>query len=101
MVYSVWNERARAYDYYESLGAAPIAVPTPSHLKPGQQLGIAPDRAGWPKPASARLVGRGPYAKGVIAMGDAENPDTQMSGKSKLLIAVVAVPFILWALKRA
>jgi hypothetical protein len=100
MLYSVWNEKARAYDYYESMGATPIAVPSPSHLKPGKQLGIPPESAGWPKPGGARLVGRGPYAKGVIAMGDVEAAAAAKPGVSKMFLVVLMAPIVYWALKR-
>jgi hypothetical protein len=101
VIYSVWNQRARAYDYYETLGATPVAVPSPSHLRPGAKLGIAPERAGWPRPGSARLVGRGAYARGVVAMGDDGNPDAKLSTTSKILYAAIGIPLALWLVSKA
>jgi hypothetical protein len=92
MIYSVWNQNARAYDYYESSGAVPISSPSPRHLKSTETLGIPPEKAGWPLPPSARLVGRGQVAKGVIAL---DTPPDGLGGigttpASPLLLAGIA-----------
>lgn len=67
MIYSLWNQPARQYDYYETtktqLGAN---TPSPKHIRSGE-LGVPVEEAGWPLPAGAHKVGSGPFAKGRIA----------------------------------
>lgn len=68
MIYSVWNQAAEKYDYYESPTAdAEYNAPAPRHLRPTTKLGATPSTAGWPLPSNARKVGSGDYARGRIA----------------------------------
>ena len=67
MIYSVWNQGARQYDYYETGQVQKEAnTPPPRHIRPGP-LGATIDQAAWPLPASARKVGSGEFARGRIA----------------------------------
>jgi hypothetical protein len=67
VTYSVWNQGAGAFDYYEAPGVeAKANVPKPAHLR-HRTLGSTPTQAAWPLPASARLVGSGDHARGRVA----------------------------------
>jgi len=99
MRYSVWNQGARQYDYYETpevqLGAN---TPSPKHIR-SQDLGVPVDRAGWPLPGSARKVGSGAMAQGRIASRrgvglplGAIRMDSNMIGMVGLGVAA----FLLW-----
>ena len=67
MMYSVWNHGERNYEYYSTPETSnDTSSPKPSHLR-GTTLGLAPESAGWPLPAHARMVGTGKYPKGHIA----------------------------------
>jgi hypothetical protein len=67
VIYSVWNQPLRLYDYFEA-GAPAQAVnaPQPKHLKP-TKLGMTSTQASWPLPLGARRAGQGVLAKGRIA----------------------------------
>lgn len=68
MMYSVWDHAARTYHYYqtpEHNGAT--SAPKPAHLRSANKLGLSPERAAWPLPSDAKLVGSGKYPKGMIA----------------------------------
>lgn len=66
MIYSVWNQAARQYDYYETNTVQKGAnTPAPSHIR-AKPLGATIDQAAWPLPAGARKVGSGEFAKGRI-----------------------------------
>lgn len=67
MIYSVWNQGRRGYDYYETAAAIERAnAESPRHLR-GRPLGTVPTEAAWPLPPAAKLVGHGPSARGRIA----------------------------------
>ena len=67
MIYSVWNQGRREFDYYESPGGADRAnADAPHHIR-ARPMGAVPAEVGWPLPAGARLVGRGASARGRIA----------------------------------
>jgi hypothetical protein len=67
VIYSVWNQGARQYDYYDTSVVQKTAnTPSPSHIRSGP-LGATIDQAAWPLPSSARKVGSGKAAKGRIA----------------------------------
>lgn len=71
MIYSVWNTAVEKYDYYEDgRSADTVNAPAPKHI-PRATMGAAPDQAAWPLPAGVRLVGRGDFAKGRIAVNKA------------------------------
>lgn len=102
MIFSVWNAPARAYDYYDSPGTpASLSGPeTPSHLRKRPALGIAPSSAAWPLPSDARMVGRGPYARGAVATSAAARGamgDTAGDGSGMILAAGLGVAaWLLW-----
>jgi hypothetical protein len=64
MIYSVWDYRRKEYDYFEGPGETP---PTGSFRAPLAGLGL-PESVACPLPANSERVGRGPQAKGVIAV---------------------------------
>lgn len=67
MIFSVYNDAAKSYDYYESPGAGPTHAPPATHVRSGNALGATPEEAAWPLPPNVRMVGRGDAAKGRIA----------------------------------
>jgi hypothetical protein len=67
VIYSVWNQAALAYDYYEAPGGQnKVNAPQPKHLHPSK-LGLTVKQAGWPLPAGAVHKGRGALPEGRIA----------------------------------
>jgi hypothetical protein len=100
MIYSVWNQPSRSYDYYEAndvqLGAN---TPSPKHIS-AADLGVPVDHAGWPLPASAVKVGSGDRARGRIA----SRPGAQRAGLGAIpmdpntigLVAMGVAAFLLW-----
>lgn len=95
MIYSVWNQPNRSYDYYETgiqqLGAN---TPSPTHIK-RSDLGVPVDQVGWPLPPNSTKVGSGDIAKGRIAslpkhtgLGDVSFP--------KSSFVFVAIGVLLW-----
>jgi hypothetical protein len=68
MTYSVWNQGAGLFDYYETAKAQrEVNVEPPGHLRGGRQLGATPEEAAWPLPAGAKRIGQGSLARGRIA----------------------------------
>ena len=71
MMYSVWNQGAGKYDYYQTSEVQNVVnTPAPNHLKNlggRSTLGLSVDQASWPLPMSAVKVGSGEFAKGRIA----------------------------------
>ena len=73
MIYSVWNQGALAYDYYETPELnGKVNAPSPKHLSQAK-LGLTVRQAAWPLPSSAVPRGRGALPEGRIAIrgGDA------------------------------
>ena len=67
MIYSVWNQGAGDFEYYEDgVPQQTLNVEKPSHIS-DRTLGATVDQAAWPLPASARLTCRGPVPIGRIA----------------------------------
>ena len=67
MIYSVWNQGARQWDYYEDNSQQSTAnTPKPSHI-PNARIGATPDEAAWPLPSSARRTGSGNEPRGRVA----------------------------------
>lgn len=66
MIYSVWNPRARRYDYYRTSEVGTVHAGTPHHIG-GGQLGATPDEAAWPLPPGAVKIGSGELARGRVA----------------------------------
>lgn len=68
MIYSVWDQARRVYDYYDAPSKVDglTSVPAPTHIS-STTLGAAPDRAAWPLPSNAQPIGSGKYPRGMIA----------------------------------
>ena len=86
MIYSVWNQGARRFDYFETREENGKAnAEPPSHLRPGK-LGVTMQQAAWPLPVGAQPIGSGSYAQGMIAaprdgamaVGDVALPSSAM-----------------------
>jgi hypothetical protein len=100
MIYSVWNQPARKFDYFETtqqqLGAN---TPSPKHIS-ASNMGVPIDHAGWPLPPGARKVGSGDQAKGRVA----SNPRAPRAGLGAIpvntatigLIGLGLAAFFLW-----
>lgn len=71
MIYSVWNQGAWKYDYYQSAAVQDtVNAPAPVHLsKVAAQatLGLSPEQACWRLPPDVRHVGSGDVPRGRIA----------------------------------
>lgn len=98
MIYSVWNQGAGDFEYYETSAEQPsLNVEKPDHLV-SRTLGSTIDQAAWPLPPGAALVGRGSAPVGRIAsrgggasLGDDEGDVTMV----KVGLLVFAA-FLLW-----
>ena len=67
MMYSVWNQATRRFDYYrDDRRSEETSSPKPKHLS-HHTLGATPEEAAWPLPEEAVLVGHGKYPKGYVA----------------------------------
>jgi hypothetical protein len=67
VIYSVWNQGLRRYDYFESNQVQKVAnVPVPKHI-PTNESGVPVDLATWPLPADSIPNGSGTFPKGRIA----------------------------------
>jgi hypothetical protein len=100
VIYSVWNQPARQYDYYETATVQKGAnTPSPSHIR-SSSLGATIDQASWPLPASARKVGSGEFAKGRIGSRGGGNPLTlgafNMDTNTVVMLGLGAAAFMLW-----
>lgn len=98
MIYSVWNQPSRQYDYYRCTKLQKKAnTPKPTHLLRSAKLGLTVNQAAWPLPKDAIRIGSGPYARGRVAslsgspMG-AFDLDTNLVGFVGLGLAA----FLLW-----
>jgi hypothetical protein len=97
VIYSVWNQSAKLYDYFEtSEPSSTVNAPQPKHLS-RTKLGMTPTQASWPLPASARRTGRGSLARGRVAHprgGAMAGFDVDTNTVKIGLLLVVAV--VLW-----
>jgi hypothetical protein len=66
MKYSVWDNAARRYSYYEAPGDTGIHAGAPPRAS-SNQLGATPEQAAWPLPPGATKVGSGEMPEGRIA----------------------------------
>lgn len=99
MIYSVWNQSAGVWDYYETYERRMKAnEPSPKHLRPAHKLGMTPQEASWPLPIEARPVGSGPYPKGRIAHPTGGQLSGFLGFDTQLLrwAALGAAGFFLW-----
>lgn len=65
--FSVWNYRARAYDYYDAPDTSGTHVDAPPTPLVRSRLGATPDQAAWSLPTGAVKVGQGARAEGKVA----------------------------------
>lgn len=76
MRYSVWNQGAGLYDYYEDKRQqGTLNAPAPTHIG-HRALGSTVTQAAWPLPGDAKKVGQGSVAVGRIAA----RPETSLLG---------------------
>jgi hypothetical protein len=67
VIYSVWNQGAGAFDYFEDDRVLDgLNAEKPEHIV-ARTLGSTVDQAAWPLPAAARPVGQGAVPIGRIA----------------------------------
>lgn len=66
MIYSVWNNATRSYEYYDAPGTSETHAGSPPGMN-GGLLGATPDQAAWRLPAGSRRAGSGYQAQGRIA----------------------------------
>ena len=98
MIYSVWNQGAGAYDYYESSNVQhTLNTPSPNHIRV-KELGATIDQATWPLPTAARKVGSGKFAKGRVASrGGARLPlGATMDTNTVAMLGLGLAAFLLW-----
>ena len=67
-LYSVWDPRTLAWDYYQAAGQmrAGVFADEPK-LPAGHRIGLTPEEAARPLPVGSVRVGSGPTPKGMIA----------------------------------
>lgn len=102
MRYSVWNQAASAFDYYESSeGNGRANAPKPDHLR-ARTLGLTVEQAAWPLPAGAQYVGSGPFASGRLAIAksaalgdDAAGGLSTAKGALLFVAGVLGIHFLL------
>lgn len=70
MIYSCFNENLGLYEYFEDARGHALNgdLPTPTHLggKVAGKIGVPAREAGRPLPSSAKRVGKGFEARGMI-----------------------------------
>ena len=100
MIYSVWNQGAKAYDYYQSSAQQNGAnTPSPSHLKK-TSLGMTPEQAAWPLPSDARKLGRGAFPKGRIARKGGAVALSGVGGSEIQIGLLLVSAFLIWRYMR-
>ncbi|MBT8452987.1 MAG: hypothetical protein KJO40_13545 [Deltaproteobacteria bacterium] len=97
MTYSVWNQGAGRFDYYEAPGVeAKANVGKPGHLR-HRTLGSTPAQAAWPLPVGARRVGAGEQARGrIAAVGGSELGALEADGGLVKFALVGLGAYLLW-----
>lgn len=97
MMYSVWNQGAKAFDYYETPEQQQVLnTPSPKHIH-SRGLGATLDQALWPLPQHATKVGRGEFAKGKIASpGNTSLGSIPMDANTIGMVGLGLAAFLLW-----
>jgi hypothetical protein len=95
MIYSVWNQPARKYDYFESNGVQAVAnTPTPKHVR-SRRSGVSIESALWPLPGGSVKVGSGDLVRGRLA-----SPRAGLSGfmptSTAGMVGLGLAAYILW-----
>jgi len=96
MIYSVWNQGAGDFEYFEDAKVQhELNVEKPAHLQ-SRALGSTVGQAAWPMPASARPIGRGQAPVGRVASlgGDAMSGSDESLTTKAVLLLVAGV--LLW-----
>lgn len=102
MRYSVWNQRAGMFDYYEGgVEQDKLNTPKPSHIG-ARNLGSTIDQAAWPLPAGARKIGAGPVAVGRVASRSSGGAGLGDIFESPQRIAILAAfLYVAWRFDKA
>ncbi len=66
MIFSVYDHRAKRYDYFEDGRSEGTHAGTPAGVASGK-IGVVPEAAAWRLPVAARKVGSGAFARGHVA----------------------------------
>ena len=100
MIYSVWNQGAKRYDYYED-GKVYDRVNAPKPRLPDKPLGVVAAKAVWPLPSSAKLTGHGDLAKGLVASKKSVSGlgSFEFGGNTMTILLLAGVAFVLWKSK--
>lgn len=89
MMFSVWNQPMRRYDYYQSSKPEMEAnVEKPSHLRQ-RTLGSTVEQSAWPLPLNARRVGFGDVAQGRIASANGGSSLGALEGDRSMVSAAM------------
>ena len=109
MTYSVWNQAAGAYDYYEVPGSpGKVNAPVPTHLRQ-TKLGMTAREAAWRLPSGAKLVGSGAEARGRVASSPSQGlgffdpigiVGTIVTTPWLLVASAATVGYVLWRRRR-
>ncbi|MDP2607318.1 MAG: hypothetical protein Q8S00_32675 [Deltaproteobacteria bacterium] len=67
MIYSVWNQGKKLYDYYET-NVEQNRVNAPKPSIPTGKFGSTIEQSSWKLPIGSKMVGSGDHAKGRIAV---------------------------------
>lgn len=96
MIYSVWNQAARKYDYFEGGGAQALAnTPTPGHMRLAPS-GASIESALWPLPAGAKKVGDGEHVRGRLASPGRSGLSGFIPTSTVGMIGLGLAAYILW-----
>lgn len=99
MIYSVWNQGSRSYDYYENSDVQKSAnTPMPSHIA-SPPLGATIDQAAWPLPPNAVKIGSGEFAKGRVASRGGNLLPMgafNMDSNTAVMIGLGVAAYLLW-----
>ncbi len=98
MIFSVFDHNARCFDYYEAPGTSanygsrgtkhrPLTQAPQGALGGVGPIGFAPEALALPLPASARPVGRGEQARGIIAVVPRGSSQLHGFGGEPVLVA--------------
>jgi len=92
--YSVWNNSARGYDYYDAPGAHGIHAAAPPRASLNE-LGATPEQAAWPLPPGAVKSGSGELPQGRIA-----STEPKSGHDFNVIFLYAAAGYFLWRMMR-
>lgn len=102
MIFSVWNQAAGEFDYYENSTTQDVLnVERPSHLV-SRALGSTVDQAAWPLPSDVQRIGSGSCAVGRVASrgGSSLGADDSGSGMVKNISLLAAGVVAAWVMSK-